>query len=169
MYQCSKSTVLCSHPDAVKRFFFLFFSLSKWLCCSVMLLQTVFTNKFFSLRTHNWFYTYIDQIFVVSDEQISQNARFVQITQTDHILNAMYGRCVHCLNSAIWRQPMLIAIIIPDCYPSSLCRNYFRPYRYIELIPRDWFYPNIIALERNKRRHVNTYAILWPKFQAIVL
>ncbi len=42
--------------------------------------------------------THVDDLFIVADEQVAEDAGFVKVAQTDHILHAVDGGRVHGLD-----------------------------------------------------------------------
>lgn len=42
--------------------------------------------------------TNVDDAFIVADEQVAENAGFIEVTQTDHVFHPMDGSWVHGLN-----------------------------------------------------------------------
>lgn len=54
--------------------------------------------------------TYVDDALVVADEQVAEDAGFVQVTQTDHVLHPVDGGRVHGLDvcGVLRRDPVLL-------------------------------------------------------------
>lgn len=54
--------------------------------------------------------TYVDDAFVVADEQVAEDAGFVQVTQTDHVLHPVDGGRVHGfdVSGILWRNPVFL-------------------------------------------------------------
>lgn len=42
--------------------------------------------------------THVDDSFIVADEQVAEDAGFVKVAQTDHVLHAVDGGRVHGLD-----------------------------------------------------------------------
>ena len=54
----------------------------------------------------------VDEVFIISDEQISENSSFVKISQTDHVLHTLDWGWVHRLDASFGSKPLLFSIII---------------------------------------------------------
>lgn len=54
--------------------------------------------------------THIYELFCVSDEQVTQNASFVEVPQADHVLHPVDGGGMHWLNvgGILGGDPMLL-------------------------------------------------------------
>lgn len=57
-----------------------------------------------SVRTH------VDDALVVADEQVAEDAGFVQVAQTDHVLHPVHGGRVHGLDvgGILRRDPVFL-------------------------------------------------------------
>ena len=51
----------------------------------------------------DWSGVGVDEVFVVSDEQIPENSGFVKVAEADHVLDALNGGRVHRLDAAFRR------------------------------------------------------------------
>ena len=91
---------------------------------------------------------HIDLVPIISDEKIPQYPGLVQVTEANHVLHSPDGGWVHGLDSPLRRQPLLLAIIINDLYPTSL-RSSDHPgtQSNIKLPPGHGLYPNVISLQ----------------------
>ena len=58
--------------------------------------------------------TYIDQIFIVSDEEIPEDSCLVKISEADHVLDTLDGGRVHGLDPPLRSEPQLIPVIVND-------------------------------------------------------
>lgn len=49
-------------------------------------------------------------MLVVTDEQVAEDAGFIQVAQTDHVLHAVHGGRVHGLDvgGILWRDPVFL-------------------------------------------------------------
>lgn len=92
--------------------------------------------------------TYIDEVAIVSYEQISQYAGLVQVPEPDHVLDAVYRRGVHGLDAALGRQPVLAAIVVSDRYAPPLRRYHLGADGHIELVAGRRLDPYVITLKR---------------------
>ena len=54
--------------------------------------------------------TYVDDVLLVADEQVAEDAGFVQVPQADHVLHAVDGGGVHGLEvgGVLRREPVLL-------------------------------------------------------------
>lgn len=53
--------------------------------------------------------TDIDDTFAVADEQVAEDASFVEVAQADHVLHSVDGGRVHGLDVGIlWRNQMFL-------------------------------------------------------------
>ena len=50
-------------------------------------------------------FTHINEVSIVSDEQIAQDSSFVQVPQADHVLHPLYWGGMHRLDAALRGQP----------------------------------------------------------------
>ena len=66
-----------------------------------------------------WTY-YIDFVVIVSDQKIPEDASLIEVTQSNHVLNARDGCWMHGLDPPLWRQPLLLAIIINHLHLPTL-------------------------------------------------
>jgi hypothetical protein len=101
--------------------------------------------------------TYVDEIFVVSNEQVPEYSGLVQIPQPDHVFDAVYGRRMHGLDPPVRGEPVLLAVVVPDGDPAPFGRDHLRPDGHIELVARDGLDPDVVALQKaislNCHRH----------------
>lgn len=51
---------------------------------------------------------YVNEILIVSNEEVAQNASFVEIPQRDHVLNAFHGGDVHVSDLHPGLEPKLL-------------------------------------------------------------
>ena len=56
--------------------------------------------------------SYVDEVFVVSDEQVPQDAGLVEVAEADHVLDALHGGRVHRLDAPLRGQPYLVAVVV---------------------------------------------------------
>ncbi len=78
--------------------------------------------------------TYIDKIIIISDEKISKNSGFVQVSQGDHVLDPMDGGRVHCLDPPLWSEPLLVAVIVSNLNIKLLFEPLNHNYRVVDRI-----------------------------------
>lgn len=91
--------------------------------------------------------THIYKILVISNEQVPQDTRFVQVPERDHVLDSVYGGGVHGFDTAFRRQPLLLSVVVPDPDPPALGGEDACADRHIELPARHRLDPYVVALK----------------------
>ncbi len=56
--------------------------------------------------------THIDEVVIVSDEEVAEDAGLVEVPQADHVLHPLDGGGVHRLDPPLRRQPLLFAVVV---------------------------------------------------------
>lgn len=56
--------------------------------------------------------SYVNEVLVVSDEQVPEDACLVEVAQADHVLHALHRCGVHGLDAPLWGQPYLVAVVV---------------------------------------------------------
>ena len=64
--------------------------------------------------------THIDFIPIVSDEQVPQYPSLIQVSKGNHVLHSPDGGRVHRFDPPLWRQPLLLTIVINHLDPGPL-------------------------------------------------
>ena len=54
----------------------------------------------------------VDEVFVVSDEQVSQDSGLVEVSEADHVLDSLNGGRMHRLDPALRCQPLLLSVVV---------------------------------------------------------
>ena len=54
----------------------------------------------------------VDEVFVVTDEQVPENSGLVEVAEADHVLHTLDGCRMHRLDSALRCQPLLFAVVV---------------------------------------------------------
>jgi len=90
--------------------------------------------------------THVDQILLVPNEQVPQDASLVQITQGYHVLHSLDGGRVHGLDAALRGQPHLVAIVIAHLDATTLRGDDTCSNGHIEFSPRGGLYPDVVTL-----------------------
>ena len=90
---------------------------------------------------------YIDFVVVVSDQEVPEDASLIEVTQSNHVLHPRDGSWVHGLDPPLWRQPLLLSIIINDLHlPTLMLGNDSGSQSNIKLSLGHWLYPNMLSL-----------------------
>ena len=97
------------------------------------------------------YYTYVDKIVLVSDEEVSQDAGLVEVAEADHVLDPLDGGGVHGLDPALGGEPLLLPVIVHHLDPPALGGRHPGPDGDIELPPRVWLDPYVVPLQEQKR------------------
>lgn len=87
--------------------------------------------------------THIDEVLPVADEQVAQNARFVEIPQADHVLHSMHRGGVHWLDvrGILRGNPMLLQAtesFISAAAPGPGCAEGWELRVWLALLASDW-------------------------------
>ena len=72
---------------------------------SVGLQRVVMTGKYSGL-------THVYLIIAVSNQQVPQDPRLIEVPQPNHVLHTLYGGRVHRLDPSLRCQPLLLSVII---------------------------------------------------------
>ena len=72
---------------------------------SVGLQRVVMTGKYSGL-------THVYLIIAVSNQQVPQDPRLIEVPQSNHVLHTLYGGGVHRLDPPLLGQPLLLPIVI---------------------------------------------------------
>jgi len=56
--------------------------------------------------------THIDEVVIVSDEEVAKDAGLVEVPEADHVLHPLYGGGVHGLDPPLRGQPLLLTVVV---------------------------------------------------------
>ena len=56
--------------------------------------------------------THIDEVVIVSDEEVAEDASLVEVPEADHVLHPLDGGGVHGLDPPLRGQPLLLAVVV---------------------------------------------------------
>ena len=54
----------------------------------------------------------IDEVVIVSDEEVSEDPCLVKVTQADHVLDPSHRGWVHRLDPTLRGQPLLLTVVV---------------------------------------------------------
>ena len=92
---------------------------------------------------------HIDLVPIISDQKIPQYPGLVEVAKAYHVLHSSDGGRVHGLDPPLWRQPLLLAIVINDLYPAPFGpRDHSGPESNVKLTPGHRLYPDVISLQK---------------------
>lgn len=94
--------------------------------------------------------THVYEVVIVSDKQIPQYSGLMQVSEADHVLDALDGGRVHCLDATLGRQPELVAVIVNNLYLSSVRRDDPGADGHVKLLPGGGLDPDVVALKQIK-------------------
>jgi hypothetical protein len=57
-------------------------------------------------------YTHIDEVVIVANEQVAEDAGLVEVAEADHVLHPLDGGRVHGLDPSLRGQPLLLAVVV---------------------------------------------------------
>lgn len=76
----------------------------------------------------------------------------MEVSQRDHVLHAFNRGRVHGLDTPLWREPLILAIIVFDLYLAPFYAYDSCSDGNVELAAPSWLNPNVITLEKVKKR-----------------
>lgn len=95
-------------------------------------------------------WTYIDEILTITNEQVSEDAGFVEVPQANHIFHPMGWGGMHRLDTTIWCQPVLVTIIVTDVHSTSFCLVHFGTNCHVKFSIAHGFNPDVVTLQQRK-------------------
>lgn len=57
---------------------------------------------------------HVDEVFVVSDEQVPEDSGLVEVAEADHVLDPLHRGRVHGLDATLRGQPLLLAVVVDN-------------------------------------------------------
>ncbi len=94
----------------------------------------------------------VDEVLVVADQEVPEDAGLVKVAEADHVLDALNGCRVHGFNASLGRQPDFVAVIVDHLDLAALGGDDFGADGHVELAPRDRLDPNVVALAKKIKR-----------------
>lgn len=89
--------------------------------------------------------------------KVPKDASFVQVPESNHVLDAVYGGGVHRLDASVRRQPLLLAVVVADGDPSPLGGDDAGADGHVEFIAGRRFDPDVVTLKEHNIYEVSNF------------
>lgn len=99
--------------------------------------------------------THVNEVLFVSHEQIPQDAGFMQVTESNHILHTLHGRDMHRFQAGTGRDRGRISLIVNQLYMLRVGGAHFSTDGDVKFTSLLWIEPDEITLSEKKDKLIN--------------